>query len=345
MDEQVIVLGAAGFIGRALCRHLKGDCHVVGVDLAWGEPGPDGPDERVEQDVTELGGLDRLLAERAADRPTAAVVDLVAHYDFLNSNDPRYERVESGLAHLIEEFGARFEKDVPFLYASSMASVGPTQPGEPLTESSPRAAPWAYPAHKLRCEKILEAAEIPQPRVELVLAGVYSAWCELVPLYFQLERLRTGSLSAHVYPGPVDRGLTYIHVDDVARAFAEAAIRLRGHPGVHRYMIGESKPATYADIHRIAAEGFRGRPGRLMRVPRPLAKTGAAVLSALRAEPFIRPWMIDFAGEHFELDLTKSRRELDFEPSGYLLDRLPDIVERARKDPDRWTSLNEARPR
>lgn len=340
MRERVVVLGASGFIGQALFDRLSPRYEVLGVDL---QPSPRRP--VTQADLTDPDQIDELV-QAWAQGPgrLAGIIDLVAHYDFHNRpQDPRYGQVEAGLSHLLMRMKQELPDDVPFLFASSMASLQPTDPGRPQTEDSPRFGAWAYPAHKLRCEQILEAADIPQPRVELVLAAVYSDWCELVPLFFQLERIRNQSLSAHVYPGAVDRGLTYVHLTEVARAF-EMALVVR-QPGIHRYLVGERRPATYQEIQRLATEAFTGRRKRLFRVPKPLARTGAAVLSGLKAEPFVQPWMVDFAGEHFEFDTTRIREELGFVAEGHLLERLPGMVERAKRDPEAWKSRNEARPR
>lgn len=344
MRERVVILGAAGFIGTALRHRLHRSYDLESVDL---KPIPSPlPDERCDvADVTDPSTVDRLVVRWAEEGDRlAAIIDLVAHYDFENRADPRYRQVESGLGHLMDRMGSRIPQCVPFLFASSMASLASTEPGRRQTESSPRSGAWAYPAHKLRCEEILESAPIPHPRVELVLAAVYGDWCELVPLYFHLERIRTRSLEAYVYPGRTDRGLTYLHRDECAIAFERAIEATRGQSGVHRYLIGQSEPTTYDRIQRSAAQVFGHGPRRTLRVPKLLARTGASVLNSV-TQSFVKPWMVRFAGEHFEFDLSHTEAELKWSPTRHLTQDLEAICRRALEAPQRWRELNQARPR
>jgi nucleoside-diphosphate-sugar epimerase len=181
-----------------------------------------------------------------------------------------------------------------------------------------------------------------------VLAAVYSDWCELVPMYHQIERVARGLLQARLYPGSVDRGQTYVHVDAVAEAFLAAVEHLAGESGLHRLMVGETRPVTHRQINHAADRAFGYGERRIFEVPEFVAREGARLMGWWRGlrdeEPFIRPWMIEFAGEHFEFDLTATRRALGWEPDGYLGDRLDAICDRAAIHRDIWLAKNEARP-
>jgi nucleoside-diphosphate-sugar epimerase len=342
----VLILGSEGLVGRAVRRRLGREAELALVDI---EPAERPEGRCFELDMGAPEDIDRLFDALSGDlHRVAGIVHLVAYYDFRNTPDARYTRVERGLEHLLRRAGERLPADAPVLYASSMASLAPSAPGEKLTPESPRVAGWAYPAHKIRCEQILEAWDIPQPRVELVLAGVYTAWAELVPLYQHIERVRASPLERRFYPGPTDRGLTYVHEDDAAEAFARALRACRGRSGVHRYLIGEEHPVTYAQIQTEASRAFFEKPLKVLRVPKVLARQGARVLDGLArlegASSFIKPWMVDFAGEHFEFDLTKTKAELGWTPRHHLADLLPTICARARKFTPEWKRRNAERP-
>jgi nucleoside-diphosphate-sugar epimerase len=139
-----------------------------------------------------------------------------------------------------------------------------------------------------------------------------------------------------------------VHVADVAKTFRAAISATSGTPGVHRFLVGESDPVTYAQIHETAAHAFLGREIPLLRVPKLFAKSGAwltARLAAVRGNrTFIQPWMIDFAGEHFEFDLTHSRKQLGWSPTRFLGDHLDTMCERAAAYRDIWLEKNRARP-
>jgi nucleoside-diphosphate-sugar epimerase len=346
--ELVIVLGAEGFIGRAIRRRIGDRYRVVCVDKE--PPTEVGANERrLQLDMGKAGDIDALFSALGGEpQRVAGVLDLVAYYDFKNEPDERYGEIEEGLGVLLERCGRDLPADAPFVYASSMAALEPTEPGTKLGPDAPRSGAWAYTAHKVRCEQILEAADVPQPRVELVLAGVYSAWCELVPLYQQIERVRRASIERHFYPGPVDRGFPYVHVDDAAAAFEAAVTRCRGRSGVHRYMVGEDEPVTYRKVQDVAARTIHGAGGGIRRVPKFVARQGARMMGGLAQlkgdRAFIQPWMIDYAGEHFELDTDATRAELGWSPRHDMHAELPDICARARDNPEEWRRRNDARP-
>ena len=356
MARSLVILGGAGFIGTAIRRAAADRYPLVSIDLVETPPahGLSGVtdvvgEERYEADLGVPSEIDAVWERaRLADRDLAAIIDLVAHYDFRNQPDPRYDRVITGLEHLLDRIGESVAPDVPFLYASSMAAMAPTEPGELLEPDSPRAGGWAYPRHKLDAEEVIESADIPHPRAELVLAAVYSDWCELVPLYQQIERVARQPLRSFAYPGPTDRGLTYVHVDDAADAFLRATDALHGDTGLHRLLIGEERPVTYRHINDAAHRAFGHGERPILRVPNVLARLGAwlfALFASLRGRrAFLRPWMVDFAGEHFEFDLTATRDQLGWTPDGYLGDRLDRICERAAIHRDIWHQKNEARP-
>lgn len=348
MRDRIVVIGGAGFLGRALRRRLGERYSLTSVDRAWDAASDVRPpyERRIVMDAADPREIDELLAELQQEgRRLAGVVYLAAYYDFLNKPDPRYGKLEFGLEYLLREAGRRLPAHAPFVYAGSMTTLRPVEPGQVLTEDSPRWGPWAYPAHKLRCEEIIEAAEVPQARCQLVFAGVYSEWCELVPLYFQLERARGSGPSSALYPGATDRGLTYVHVEDTASAIERALETKRGGEGQSRYLIGETAPYTYAEIDSAAREAFGQKPRALIQVPKFLAKAGASVLSAVGSEDFVRPWMVDYADEHFAFDVSRAATDLQWRPSRHISDVLPEMCHRADHRRREWTKKNQARPR
>jgi dihydroflavonol-4-reductase len=357
MAKSLLILGAAGFIGTEIRRAAAAEYELLSVDLvdtpaAAGLTGVRSVvgEERFTVDLGSPDEIDGLWADAQLDaRELAAVIHLAAYYDFRNRQDPRYVRVVQGLAHLLKRLGQSLRPDIPFLYASSMAAMAPTEPGRKQVADSPRAGLWAYPRHKRVAEATIEEAAIPQPRVELVLAAVYSKWCELVPLYQHIEQVARRSPLSSLYPGSVDRGLTYVHLSSAAEAFLRAIDAFRGKRGVHRLLIGEDRPVTYLQIHRAAQRAFGRRQHRIRRIPSWLARVGARLLvwmgKLFGTSPFIRPWMISLAGEHFEFDLRPTRQLLGWQPDGYLGERLDGICERAAIHREIWLAKNEARPR
>lgn len=345
----VLILGGSGFVGQALQRRLESDYDLVTADL---EPNPLYEVPSIQHHVMDQGNpehVKRLLSEISPlSERLAGVVHLTAYYDFRNQPDERYTRLEQTFSSLLNGLDALLPEGTPILHSSSMAAMAPTEPNRPLSATSPRVGSWAYPMHKLAMERIIESCELNRPVVELVLAGVYSDRAELVPLFQQIERIRRRRPEALFFPGNVERGLTYVHIDDVADAFARALTRLRDRPGVHRYLIGESTAVTYREIHEMASQAFHGRDLPLIWVPRWLAAGGAAILGwagdRVGIRRFLRAWMVAYAGEHFEFDLEPTKVAIGWEPRVRLSERMPTILKFANSQPKDWLTVNQARP-
>lgn len=60
----------------------------------------------------------------------------------------------------------------------------------------------------------------------------------------------------------------------------------------------------------------------------------------LFGDPFIKPWMIDRADDHYELDISRARNLLGWEPKHRLPDRLPIIIQKLKENPVKWYKEN-----
>ena len=345
----VIILGSSGFIGRAIQQQLSKDYTLITVDL---KPNPFEKTPNTHHHIIDQGNPEQVahllssLAQRS--EQLVGVIHLTAYYDFRNQPDKRYTQLEQTFPQLLKGLDALLSDGAPILHSSSMAAMAPTEPGTPLSADSPRTGSWVYPQHKLTMERIIESCELRRPVAELVLAGVYSDRGELVPLFQQIERIRRRRPEALFFPANANRGLTYVHVNDVADAFARALVQLRDQPRVHRLLIGEPSAVTYREIHERASQEFHGYRLPLLWVPRWLAAAGAGILGwvgdIFGFRRFLRAWMVPYAGEHFEFDLTSTEASIGWKPQVHLADRLPYILRFAKSQPTDWLAVNQARP-
>lgn len=351
----VLILGAQGFIGTGLRHKLIASQSLISVDVQTTAPLalPDATadrETRLQVDLGDPAQIDGMFLELGTNtRDINAVLHLAAYYDFANRDDPRYHRLESALSHLLQALDKAVPATAPFIYASSMATLPSTPPGQPMGPETPPRAEWAYPRHKATCERILNAATTPRSIVQLVLAGVYSELGELVPLYQQLKRVADKSIEAMLYPGPTDRGLTYVHLDDTVEAFTRAMETFRDTQAERvRLMVAEDQPVTYRAIHDRASKALLGWKLPLVRVPRLVAWIGSIVLLGLATlvgkRRFVRPWMVRYAGEHYEIDASLTHERLGWHPAHRFSNVLDRILETARREPHRFRKVNERRP-
>jgi dihydroflavonol-4-reductase len=338
----ILITGAAGFIGTALRESLILEYDLICVDLLPAPAALNG-EQWYQVDVTDLQAVDHLFL--MLQKPLSGLIHLAWYYDFSNLPHPRYQAAVDRVPTLVEAFGRNAKPDAPFIFASSMAAMAPTVPGVKQTPESPSSEAWQYPASKVRGERALRTVSIVQPVVELVLAGVYSDFCELVPLFQSIERIRRGSIQSWFFPGRTDRGLTYVHVADVARAFRCALqVNYPKSQAIHRLLVGEVAPVTNQEIFAAACASFRRRKVPILKVPPVLASFGARIIGLISKENFVQPWMIPFAEEHFEFDLSRTAEVIGWTPSRHLLDTLPIMLSRASGDTREWLLRNQRRP-
>lgn len=338
----VLITGANGLIGEALIRRLAGDYRLVGTYRS--EPPAEGfGADWIELDVTSDESLRRALGEVAQrhGRELASVVHLAAYYDFRGEPSPLYEEVTvRGSRRLIE--GLRGFEVEQFVFSSTMLVHRPTEPGQEIDEESPLEGKWDYPASKIRTERVLRENRGDIPVVFLRIAGVYDDEGHSIPLTRQLQRIHERQLESFVFPGDPERGQAFVHLDDVVEAIRLTIDRRAELPVVSELLIGEDETLSYEELQQQLGELVHGREWPAMQVPALAAKAGAWAqdVSPL-GDPFIKPWMIDLADDHYDLDVSRARELLGWRPRHSLRETLPSMVRSLRQDPQRFYAENE----
>jgi nucleoside-diphosphate-sugar epimerase len=111
-------------------------------------------------------------------------------------------------------------------------------------------------------------------------------------------------------------------------------------------LVGESETLSYEELQQEFGQLIHGEPWETTQIPKALAKTGAWLQDnmPLLEEPFIKPWMIDLADDHYALDITRARTLLGWEPERSLRDTLPKMVAALQFDPVAWYGTNKLNP-
>src|SRR6266498_1996422 len=111
-------------------------------------------------------------------------------------------------------------------------------------------------------------------------------------------------------------------------------------------LVGEGETLSYDELQRAFGQLIHGEEWETREIPKELAKAGTWVQDALPLgeEPFIKPWMIDRADDHYELDITRARMLLGWEPQRSLRETLPIMVAALKADPAGWYQENKLEP-
>lgn len=344
--EAVLVTGSSGLIGAAVCRWFAEQFVVIGLDRP-GRPHPppaaDCIDTDLASDESVQQGLQQ-VRERHGDQ-IAAVIHLAAYYDFSGEPSPLYEDVTvRGTERLLR--GLQSFRVGQFVFSSTMLVHAPCQPGQRINEDWPVEPKWEYPQSKVKTENVIRAQRGNIPAVLLRIAGVYDDVCHSIPLAHQMQRISERWLTSRVFPGDTSHGQAFLHLADLVEAFVLLA-QHRGQLSPELPLVlGEPETLSYDELQRAFGSLIHGEELETTQIPKTLAKTGAWLQDnlPLMEEPFIKPWMIDLADEHYALDITRARNLLGWEPRCSLRDTLPKMVAALKADPLGWYRENKLEP-
>lgn len=341
----VIVTGSSGLIGSAVCVRLQGGYRVFGFDRP-GAPHPPEGTVNVPVDLTDdasvADGFD--LVRREAGPGIASLVHLAAYYDFSGEDSPMYERLTvQGTRRVLGHLRAAGAGQ--FIFSSTMLVHAPCEPGQLIDEDWPLEPSWPYPASKVRAEQVIGDEHGEVPAVVLRVAGVYTDRCHSIPLAHQIARIDHGGLKSRVYAGTTAHGQSFVHLDDVVESIRLAVERRTRLPPFVPILIGEGRTYSYDELQHTIARELYGESFETARVPKPVAKLGAWVEDAVPGkDPFIKPWMIDRATDHYELDVSRAKELLGWEPRHSLRETLPKMVGALKADRAGWYRENKLDP-
>jgi nucleoside-diphosphate-sugar epimerase len=345
----VLITGASGNLGRSVATALMGSYHIVGLDRKASNEG-DFPVIAVDlsADDSVVSAL-QMFRESYGSR-MASVVHLAAYFDFTGEDNPLYQSVNvEGTRRLLRAL-QDFEV-AQFLYPSTMLVHAPCRPGELIEETQPIAPGWAYPASKAAAEAVVRAECGHIPTVILRLAGVYDDHTMVPTMAQQMARIYERDLQSHLYSGSTLVGQSALHRDDMLDALQRAVDRRALLPTNTEILIGEAQAVGYGVLQDTLGQLMHGAEAWLtLQVPKPLAAAGAWVQGQLEPlvpdaidggkPPFIRPFMVAMADDHYALDIRRARLLLDWEPRHRLADALPQMVRDLKADPVAWYTAN-----
>jgi nucleoside-diphosphate-sugar epimerase len=336
----VIVTGSNGTIGDAVMRRFAGRFDdVVGFDRKAPNPPPPGctavaVDITSDESVRE--GLFMIREHHGAH--VASVIHLAAYYDFFGEPSEKYDEITvRGTGRLLRGLRELDFQVEQFVFSSTMLVHRPAEPGQFINEEWAIEPTWAYPESKVRTEQLIREERGGIPAVLLRISGVYDDLCHSIPLAHQIQRIYERQLTSRLYAGSTSHGQSFMHLDDLVDAIALVVERRAALPPELPLLLGEPEPLSYDEVQHTFARLIHGEELETLEVPgvlAPLAKAGAWVMEKLPgADPFIKPWMIDRANDHYALDITRARTLLGWEPKQSLRGTIPTMVAALKADP------------
>ncbi|MFP4098412.1 MAG: vitamin K epoxide reductase family protein [Alphaproteobacteria bacterium] len=344
----ILITGAAGNIGTALAKDLKTDYTVIGLDVKTDKV----CDKSVIFDITSRDSIDFALKQISKEygKKIHAVIHLAAYFDFSGEDSPLYKKInEEGTTNLLialQDFNVE-----RFIYSSTMLVNEPGVPGQRIDEETFVKPGWAYPASKARTEEIIQEHHGDIPYTILRLAGLYDEETAVPTLSHQIARIYEKDFKSYLYAGRPGAGQAFIHRDDLVASVCKTVERAKTLPNDNIILIGEPDTESYEALQNRIGELIHGaEEWTTITFPKAIAKPGA--WAEIKAEemipdaldegqkPFIRPFMIDLASDHYELDISKAKELLDWQPQHSIYDSLPALIDNLKKDPAAWYRRN-----
>jgi nucleoside-diphosphate-sugar epimerase len=334
----ILVTGCSGFIGGAVIESLAKDYQVVGLDRSRPERLPSSAGF-IEIDLSSGDSIKSALARlrKQYGNRIASIIHLAAYFDLTGEPNPKYQEINvHGTERLLAELQS-FDLE-QFIFASTMLVHAPCKPGERINEDWPLDPKMPYQASKIEAEKMLRAKHGTIPLVLPRMAGVYDNRCRNAFLAHQIGRIHESRLIAHMYPGNLATGQSFLHLDDLIDALRKLIERRHELPPELPLLLGEEEVISLDELQREMGELLHGEEWQTWEVPKALAKTGAWIQDAAMGleERFIKPWMVDIADDHYALDISRARKLIGWEPKHLLRDTLPMMIAVLKEDPAAW---------
>ncbi|MCH9625399.1 MAG: hypothetical protein S4CHLAM123_05730 [Chlamydiales bacterium] len=218
----------------------------------------------------------------------------------------------------------------------------PSKPGFKINEESPIEPKWAYPQSKVRTEKVIHEERGNIPAVILRIAGVYDDECHSIPISNQIQRIYENQMNAHLFAGDMNHGSDFMHMNDLVSAITQCVHLRKELPEELTVLIGEGNTLSYNALQKQISSLLNGKEISTHSIPKNLAKVGAWVENhtPIIKNDFIEPWMIDLADDHYELDISKAKQILKWEPQHRLDKTLPVMINHLKNDPIAWYAKN-----
>jgi nucleoside-diphosphate-sugar epimerase/VIT1/CCC1 family predicted Fe2+/Mn2+ transporter len=353
MDKPlVIITGATGNLGRSVAAVLSADYRIVGLDLK--AEALTFPVIKVDlaSDQSVLEALAQIRARHGG--RVASVIHLAAYFDFTGKEHPLYRSVNvEGTRRLLRAL-QNFEVE-QFVYSSTMLVHAPCAPGEQIDESWPIDPRWAYPKSKALAEEVIREEHGSIPYAILRFAGVYDEESAVPTLSNQIARIYEREFESFFYSGSPLVGQSMVHREDLVEAVRLAVQRRDTLPPDAEILIGEPEALGYdalQDEIGYLIHGIEDWP--TLRVPKPVAAVGVWAQDKLEPvvpdaidegeKPFIKPFMIRLADDHYALDIGRAEKLLGWRPHHRLKDELPKMIAALKRDPLAWYKRNGLRP-
>lgn len=339
MEKPIILItGSNGRLGKVIRNKLREKYTIICFDNE--------PPEKLDQDhyfqvdISDEAMMEEKLKEikEKFGNNLASVIHLAAYYSFGDQEWKKYKKItidgtKKLFSHLRDNFNIQ-----QFIFSSTLLVYKPIELGEKITENATLKTAWEYPKSKVITENILFDKNEHIPLVILRIAGCYDDNCHSIPLSNQIKMVYEKDFRRSFFPGNIEHGAPFLHLDDLAEAIFLLVEKRLQLPHEVILNLGEPKTYSYKTIQNRLENLINNKDLSISPIPKGLAKIGSWIENHIPfyPKPFIKPWMIDIADDHLELDTSLPKTLINWQPKHDLYDTLPKMVQNMKNDPQKW---------
>lgn len=336
----VLITGANGLLGTAISKRLQDKYQVVALDLKAST----NPLEKVEFigfDITDKESISKAL-ERVKylyGNRIASVIHLAAFYDFSAKESPMYDKItRNGTRNFLDKITEEMEAE-QIIFSSTHLVYKPVERGKKIKEEDELLAKWEYPQSKIDAEKIVKEKRGNAKAFIMRIAGAYDDTCDSIPISHQIQRVFEKKFTSHFYGGDLLTGNAYVHIKDLIDAFGKAVEKRAELAEDEIVNISDGESPTYLELQEEIGKLIYGEEWKTFEMPKKMAKAGSWIQN-LVSDEFIKPWMMEIADDNYDIDNSKAKDILGWNPKNTLKGTLPKMVEFLKKDPKGFYQKN-----
>lgn len=316
----VLVTGGTGFVGSHLVERLVAEGNRVRClvrrtsSLAWL---PAGRVELVYGETARNEGLREAVAGAGLVFHVAGVTKARRAAEYHQGN------VE-GTANLVRALEESGEPGVRLVHVSSLAAVGPSRDGTPLTEDAVPRPLTHYGRSKLEAERVVERSRVQARAIIVRPAVVYGPRDTDV-----LKMFRTASRGLLLRIGRQESYVSLVHVEDLAEGLLAAARSARGN--ARAYFVANPEPVSWGEFAGLVAD-LAGRRLRTVCVP-PAAAWAVGLLAEAGSRVSTKPNILsrekirEAGCRWWTCDPSRARVELGFTTKKSLQEGLAETLD------------------
>lgn len=338
----VVITGCSGRIGSRLAKRLCTEYDIVGIDFRH-TPKEHNLKEHFKCDLSSDQSVEECFngIKARVGNHIVAFVHLAAYYSFTKGDPKAYDEITvQGTKRILDQL-KKFQVE-QFIFSSTILVHAPSGEHEKINEEWTIKPKWDYPLSKVKAKEVIHENRGNIPTVTLRIAGCYDDECHSIPLANQIKRIYEKQLEAHLFPGNIHHGSSFVHFDDVIDAIDLCIKKRKTLPEEFVVLLGEEVTFSYDALQREISTLLYGHPISTYRVPKWLAEVGAWVQNHIPFvhKSFIQPWMIPLADDEYDLDITRAKTVLNWIPHHNLKDTIPKMIDFLKKDPVNFYETN-----